>query len=47
MGVSTVRAELDVDPDHVPNVTVSVQEGDPVLVVDGSAIHRCCIDTTP
>jgi hypothetical protein len=40
-------AELDVDGNHVPNVIVSVEDGDRVLVVDGTAIHRCCINTTP
>jgi len=39
-------AELDVAGDHVPNVIVSVEEGERVLVVDGTAIHRCCIDDT-
>jgi hypothetical protein len=37
-------AELDVDADHVPNVIVSVEDGERVLVVDGTAIHRCCAD---
>jgi hypothetical protein len=39
--------ELPVDADHVPNVTVSVESGDRVLIVDGNAIHRCCIDDAP
>ena len=35
--------ELNVAADHVPNVTVSVDGGDRVLVVDGDAIHRCSL----
>jgi hypothetical protein len=37
-------AELNVAGDHVPNVTVTVESGERVLVVDGTTIHRCCID---
>jgi hypothetical protein len=40
-------AELPVAADHVPNVIVSVEEGERVLIVDGTAIHRCCTDDTP
>jgi hypothetical protein len=39
--------ELDVEADHVPNVIVSVEEGERVLIVDGIAIHTCCVDGTP
>ena len=40
-------AELPVAADHVPNVIVSVEDGDRVLIVDGSAIHRCCNEDAP